>query len=229
MIPETERKKIALLLAALLAASAFGYWGYSTYRKRDLKGTVVDLVKDTSLRLRDALNIETGPQSADRPEVVRKLDDHMLEVDKHLMELRGNSSSPNRALTDAADGYLLTARQILREQAASHRYRIEFSGSMQALLAHMRTANRRSAFWINEAIRAKDRVEKDYFSYKLAVETFDRLLESYPDARAKLALHVDAALLIEPALAREARKRELETSKQAASEMERARQLAAVR
>ena len=139
MIPESERKKIALLLAALLAASVFTYWGYGTYRKRDLQGTVVELVKDTSLRLRDALSIEAGSQTADRPEIVRKLDDHTLEVDKQLMELRGKSASPDRALFDAADEYLQTARQLLREQASSHRYRIELSGSMQALVAHMRT------------------------------------------------------------------------------------------
>jgi hypothetical protein len=228
MIPESERKKFALLLAALLAASAFGYWGYSTYRKRDLQGTVVELVKDTSLRLREALSIETGSQP-DRPEVVRKLDDHTLEVDKHLMELRSKSASPDRALMDAADEYLLTARQILREQASSHRYRIELSLSMQELLEHMRTANRRSESWIKEAIGAKDRVEKDYFSYKLSVEAFGRLLDSYPEARARLAAHVDAALLVEPALAREARKQELDSSKQAAGEMERARRLAGVR
>jgi hypothetical protein len=229
MIPESERKKIVLLLAALLAASVFGYWGFGTFRKHDLQGTVVESVKDTSLRLRDALSIEVGPQSADRPEVVRKLDDHTLEVDKHLMELRGKSAAPDRALFDAADEYLLTTRQLLREQASSHRYRIELSGSMQALVAHMRTANRRSESWIKEAIRAKDQVEKDYFSYKLAVEAFGRVLDSYPAARAKLAAHLDAALLVDPALAKEARGRQLETSKQAAGEMDRARQLAAVR
>jgi len=55
----------------------------------------------------------------------------------------------------AAEDYLLTVRQILREQAASHRYRIQVTASDERLREHMRKAGRRSAAWIDEAVRAK--------------------------------------------------------------------------
>jgi len=73
----------------------------------------------------------------------------------------------------------------------------------------MRKASGRSGTWIKEALRAKDRMEKDYFDYRLSVETFGRLLESYPAARKKLALQVGAGLLVEEAAAANARKRAL--------------------
>jgi hypothetical protein len=188
---------------------------------------VTVLVKDTSERLQAALAIETGAASVDQ--TVGRLDDHAQEVDKHVLELRGLSASPNRALVDAAEEYMLTVRQILRNQAASHRYRIQVSASDRALRDHMRAAKRRSGSWIQEALRAKDRLEKDYFDYRLSASAFSRLLESYPDARKKLALHVGGVLLADETTAANARRRALDSARRLADEVERARQLAAVR
>jgi hypothetical protein len=219
----------ALALAALMVASALGYWGVSVYRKGQLQKAVTALVKDSSERLQAALAVETGAVPEDTAQMVVKLDDQAQEVDKHVIELRGISASPNRALVDAAEEYMLTVRQILRNQAASHRYRIQVSASERALRDHMRTANRRSGNWIKEALRAKDRMEKEYFDYRISVDTFGRLLESYPATRKKLALQVGAGLLVEEAVAANARKRALANSRRVADDVERARQLAAVR
>ena len=227
MHPGLTTRTAALLAAALVGASALGYWGVSTYRKSELQKAVTALVKDTSERLQAALAIETGTMPADQ--TVGRLDDHAQEVDKHVLELRDMSASPDRALVDAAEEYMLTVRQILRNQAASHRYRIQVSASDRALRDHMRSAKRRSGSWIQEALRAKDRLEKDYSDYRLSAEALSRLLESYPDARKKLALHVGGALLADEGTAATARKRALENSKRVASEVEKARQLAAVR
>jgi hypothetical protein len=227
MHPGLTARTTALGLAALVIASALGYWGVSAYRKGQLQKAVTALVKDSSERLQAALAVETDAAAA--AGIVRKLDDQAQEVDKHVIELRGLSASPNRALVDAAEEYMLTVRQILRNQAASHRYRLQVSASERALRDHMRTANRRSGTWIKEALRAKDRMEKDYFDYRLSVDTFGRLLESYPATRSKLALQVGVGLLAEEAAAANARKRALANSRRVADDVERARQLAAVR
>jgi len=229
MHPGSATRSTALGLAVLVIASALGYWGVSAYRKSQLQRAVTALVKDSSERLQGALAVETGAAPEDTAQMVVKLDDQAQEVDKHVIELRGMSASPNRALVDAAEEYILTVRQILRNQAASHRYRIQVSASERALRDHMRTANRRSGTWIQEALRAKDRMEKEYFDYRLSVDTFGRLLESYPATRSKLALQVGAGLLVDEAVAANARKRALATSKRVADDVERARQLAAVR
>ncbi len=229
MHPGLATRTTALGVAALMIASALGYWGISAYRKGQLQKAVTALVKDSSERLQAALAVETEAVHEDAARMVGKLDDQAQEVDKHVIELRGMGASPNRALVDAAEEYLLTVRQILRNQAASHRYRIQVSASERALRDHMRTANRRSGNWIKEAVRAKDRMEKEYFDYRISVDAFGRLLESYPATRKKLALQVGAGLLVEEAVAANARKRALATSKRVADDVERARQLAAVR
>jgi len=227
MHPGLTTRSTALGLAALVAVSSLGYWGISAYRKSQLQMAVTALVEDTSERLQAALAIETVTAGADQ--TVGKLDDHAQEVDKHVLELRGMSASPNRALVDAAEEYMLTVRQILRNQAASHRYRIQVSASDRALRDHMRSAKRRSGSWIQEALRAKDRLEKDYFDYRLSAEALSRLLESYPAARKKLALHVGGALLADEASAATARRRALDGARRLADEVEKARQLGAVR
>jgi len=217
-------KTVAAALVALLAVSALGYWAYGAYRKSDLQKAVAALVRDTSERLQAALAIET-----ETAQTVGRLDDHAQEVDKHVIELRSMSASPNRPLVDAAEEYMLTARQILRNQAASHRYRVQMAASDKTLRDHMRTASRRTNSWIQEALRAKDRLERDYLDYRLSLEAFSRLLESFPEARKKLALYLGTGPLIDAAAATDARRRALESSKRAGSEVERARQLAAVR
>src|SRR5713101_2728442 len=209
MHPGLTSRTTALGLAALLIASALGYWGVSAYLNGQLQKSVTALVKDSSERLRAALAVEMEAASEGAAQVVGKLDDQAQEVDKHVIELRGMRASPNRALVDAAEEYILTVRQILRNQAASHRYRIQVSASERALRDHMRSANRRSGIWIKEALRAKDRMEKEYFDYRISVDTFGRLLESYPATRSKLALQVGAGLLVDEAVAANARKRAL--------------------
>jgi hypothetical protein len=229
MTPKSKTRAVAITLVALLAASALGYWGYSTYRKRELQKAVVELVKNTSLRLRESLTIESGAQSPDTAKSVRKLDERVQEVDRRLLDLRRMNAAPDRTLVEAADDYLFISLQILRAQASSHRYRLRLTDSTQALRAHMRNANRRNDTWIRDALRAKDRAEKDYFDYKLAVEAFGRLLLSVSEARTRLAARADPVLLVGDDLVMEAYKRALEASKQTADEMEKARQLAAPR
>src|SRR5713226_2804816 len=172
MHPGLTTRTAALLAATLAVASALGYWGVSAYRKSELQKAVTALVEDTSERLQAALAIEAGTMPADQ--TVGKLDDHAQEVDKHVLELRGMSASPDRELVDAAEEYMLTVRQILRNQAASHRYRIQVSASDRALRDHMRSAKRRSGSWIQEALRAKERLEKDYFDYRLSADALGR-------------------------------------------------------
>jgi len=124
---------------------------------------------------------------------------------------------------------MLTVRQILRNQAASHRYHIQVLTGDRALRDHMGRANKRSAGWIQEAVRAKDRLERAYFDYRLSADAFGRLLGTYPRARGSLAQRVGAGLLLEDAFVADVGMRVKENSKRTADELERARQLAAVK
>jgi hypothetical protein len=229
MALESGTKGVAAVLVALLAVSALGYLAYGNYKKREFRAAVVELVRDTSRRFEDALAIEGGPASAETAQTVHGLDENAQEVDKHVIELHGMAASPDRALADAAEEYLLTVREILRKQAASHRYRIQVGGSDAALRDHMRGAGRRSKAWIDEAVRLKDRLEKDYFDYRLSAEAFGRLLDAYPQSRQKLAAQAAAAPLTRDEAAQAARRRATQNLKRVEEQVQQDRQLAAVR
>lgn len=227
MIPRFGIKTVVIILIAVAVTAALG-WAYSEHRKRELREAIVALVADTSLRLRDALSIETGSTAAERPAIGRKLDAHVATVERHLVKLQDMDASSVGALAEAANDYVLTGREILQRQASSYRYRLQLSGSLLALRNHMR-ANDRSGSWVPEAVRAKERVEGDYRNYKLAVEALGKLLESFPASRAKMAPHVDAARLTDESLVEAARRRVLEDARHAADEIDKARQLEAYR
>jgi len=224
---EAITRTAAFGLAAVVLGSAL-YWGVSAYRKAQLQKSVTVLVHDSSERLEAALVLETDAAAASSAQTVAGLDEQAQEVDRHVIELRDMNASHSRALLAAAEDYLLTVRQILRQQAASHRYRIQVSASESALREHMRKAGGRSKGWIDEALRAKDRMEKNFFDYRVSAEALERQLASYPSARRKLAAQLAAPLLAEETV-ENARKRALANYKRITANVEQARQLAAVR
>lgn len=215
-------------LAGVVAGSAFGYLGYGEYKEQRLRNEVTELVKDTSLRLGAALSVESLPASAAHTRILRKFYDHAEAVDGHYQKLHSIDILPIGQLAGVVDDYVLTSREILVRRASSQRYRLKLSGSLQGLRNHMRADNRTGA-WVSEAIRAKERVEEDYRDYNLAINALGTLLGSYPASRAKIAPHVDAALLPDESLIEGAHTRTLAAATQAADEIEKARQLASYR
>lgn len=218
-------------LSGVLAGSAFGYFGYLgyvEYKEQGLRNEVTELVKDTSQRLGDALSVESLPASGDHTRILRKLYEHAEAVDAHFQKLHSIDILPIGELAGIVDDYVLTSREILVRRASSQRYRLKLAASLEALRNHMRADNRTGA-WISAAIRAKERVEEDYRDYKLAINALGTLLGSYPASRAKIAPHIDATLLPDESLIEGAHKRALETARQAADEIENARQLASYR
>jgi len=219
----------ALLVAALVVAAALGYWGISAYRTAQLHRSVAALVKDASQRLQTALALEMDKAPEETAKTVSTLDDHGQEVDKNVLELRGLNAESDRNLVNAAEEYMLTVRQILRNQAASHRYHLQVVSADRALRDHMSRANRRSAAWIQEALRAKERMERAYFDYRLSADAFVRLLGSYPQVRSNLAQRVGAGLLLGDSVVADAGTRVKEISQRTGDEVEKARRLAAVK
>jgi hypothetical protein len=219
----------ALVAAALVVAAALGYWAFNAYRTAQLHRSVVALVGDTSQRLKQALAVEMEKEPVETLRTVSLLDEHAQEVDKNVIELRRLNAAGDRDLVNSAEEYMLTVRQILRNQAASHRYHIQVLTGDRALRDHMSRANKRSVGWIQEAVRAKDRLERAYFDYRLSADAFGRLLGTYPRTRGRLARRVGAGLLLEDAFVADVGMRAKENAKRTADEVERARQLAAVK
>lgn len=225
MIARYDTKTIVIAIAALIVAVALLSWGYSAHKKSGASKTIHALVADTSARLRDALEIEAAPPPTDRAKLVKKLDDHAATADASLQTLKRLDAAPVQ-FADAADDYLVTAREILKKQADSHRYRLLLAESSQALRAHLRVDNHTRA-WIQEAVKAKERVNRDYRGYNLNAGLLDKLLGSFAASQKQIAPHAGRAILIEGSLVADARGRVQEDMKAVEAEFEKLTRIAA--
>lgn len=213
----TANRTVAVAVATLVAVG-LGYWGYGTLKKRELNQTAVAALVDASARMREALSIEAAP-IADRARAAQKLEENAAALDQHLKGLQSLDAARNRALADAADHYLYSAREILKKQAESHRHRLLLADSLQALREHMRADNHTGA-WVQQAVKAKERVNRDYRGYVRAAEALGQFLETYPASQARIAPFVGSTVLIAGELPDKARQGVLASVKQATAEVE---------
>jgi hypothetical protein len=228
-MPRMSVRTPVILLLLALTACALGYWAYGEYQKRELARAVSNLVKDASARLDEGLQFETRTAVQDDPQTLRRIDEHAKAVGQQLETLQSMSIWRDRALTYAAEDYLSTARQALRNQAAARRERLRIAESRRVLYNHMNYGNRHAAAWHRDALRLKDQLEKDYFNYRMAAESLDRLLENYPALRAGLAPLVDPGLLLDASTVASARSSLLTQFEETTAHMAQARRLAATR
>ncbi|MGQ0523398.1 MAG: hypothetical protein ACT4P8_07040 [Betaproteobacteria bacterium] len=217
-------KTIVAILGVAGASSAFGYWGYAELKAHQLREEIVSMVRDTSERMRVALTTPLPPAAVDNPAMLRRLYDDAETVDAYFRRMQREDLAPLPELASAADDYLLTSREILLRWASSQRCRLKLSASIRALENHMR-ADDRTAAWVTEAIRAKERVEEDYRDYARTMNALNMLLDSFPAARDKMIAKVDPALITNPHLVTAVRTDVAAAAIRATEEMERIRQL----
>ena len=217
-------RTVVAILGVAGASSAFGYWGYGELKTHQLREEIVNIVRDTSERMRIALTTPLPPAAIDNPAMLRRLYDDAETVDAYFRRMKREDLAPLPELAGAADDYLLTSREILLRWASSQRYRLKLSASIQALENHLR-ADDRTGTWVTEAIRAKERVEEDYRDYARTMNALNTLLDSFPAARDKMIAQVDATLLTDTQLVAAVRTDVAAAASRAIEEMERIRQL----
>jgi hypothetical protein len=218
-------RTLVIAAVALVAAAVLGYWAYSAHKKRELHGEVGAILKSTSAQLREALALEaTAP--AERMKLAQQLDGYAVATEKSAAALKRLQVERDLALVDSADAHLVTLREIFRKRAAANRLHVLHTESLAALQDHMRADNRTGG-WVQQAVRAKERAERDFRDYRLAVATYGTLLGALPDSQKRIAPYVGADALVEDALIVKARERAIETARQATEEMDRVRKLAA--
>jgi hypothetical protein len=217
-----SRPKLIAVALIVLAAAAAGWWGYGEHQKREQRKAILALVADTGARLRAGLGA-----TAEGPEAARQLDEETAAADQNLSALKSLDASRQPVLAEAADDYLLTVREILK-RVAVQRYRQLLAQSLQALITHMR-ADDHSGAWVQEAVKARERAQKDHRDLGLAIGALDQLLQSFPASQKKIAPYVEPAALIEDGAVEAARARAIESRKQADAEFEKTSRLDAFR
>lgn len=182
----------AAALALLLLAAGLAYWGYAGYKKRQVQETVLALVADATVRLRDALKArEPGAGDLERLEVQFKA------LGASAQRLAALDAWRDPALSDAAQQYVDEAHALLRRAVALQRAHDATLAGTNALTEHMRAARGRSSDWIREAIGLRQQMDRDYFDYRLAEGGMRKSLQTLPESRGRLAPLAAATPLIE--------------------------------
>ena len=222
-MPASCNRVIAAVAALAVAASA-AFFGYGAWQKKKLQSQVARLVSDAGARLEATLPIDINSPSPDLP----KLDQAVEAADAALNELRSANGRRDPALVEAADDYVAEVFAVLKRQAGSARGRVKFVASQKALSAHIAQGGQRGARWLNDAVRLRQQLDRDYFDYQIAASSLVNMLGSYPQSRRKIAAELPglAALPAESAI------RDAQTRAQAAldatrQELEKAKQLVA--
>ena len=205
----TGKKGLIAAIAGLLVAAIAGTIVFRGHRERTDQRHIAALVADTTEQLRQAL--AAGPSR----EIAARIDGH----------LQSAKTAHDPALADAAEHYLLSAREIVRRRADSDRLEREAAASRRALASHMNRSGRRDTGWIRDAMDLKKKVERDHADLGRSLKALDELLYSLEDAEKRLAPHVGAALLLDDAAREAARARAKEEATRAAVELEKTRRI----
>src|SRR5262245_39680537 len=156
-----SRNQIIAAVAALAVAAGAAFFGYGAWQKKKLQSRVLQYVSEAGAQLDARLGMDINAPSG--PDALPALDKAIQETGAALDQLRAENARSERALVDAADDYVALALNVMKRQAGSLRGRQKFAESHKVLTAHLSQAGQRSPQWMNEAIKLRQQVDRDYF------------------------------------------------------------------
>ena len=211
MLAGMNRPLLAAAVAlAVLVLSALGYSVHRVSKKHVEQDKIVEALRDTTDQLRQAL----APQVS--AELVAHIDG----------DLKAAQAPDNPELAEAAEVYIVSAREIARRRVEAERLEREAAANRAALQAHMTRGGRRNEAWFQGALELKRRVERDHFDLDVTLKALDELLATLPEAEKRLAPHVAAAVLLDEAEREGALRQTQLQQKRASASLERVRALA---
>lgn len=207
-MPVSRVATVVVAAAGIAVAAGVGLMLHKEAKKRAEARALRSVVAETTTRLKDGLK-SASPRALEG-----------IEQDLQLAK-----SWSDRELVDAAEQYLVGAREIMRRRLEASRLTRKASISREALAAHMRTAAQRDSPWIRNAAELKKTVERDHFDLETQLAALADLLQDLPHAHKSLAPHVQASVLLEEPVRAQARQAVMEEAKRARAELEKARAL----
>jgi hypothetical protein len=213
--------RIGIAVLVLAIASAAGWWAYQGKQKRVLQQDVLALVKDSTARLREAM--ELLPAGADAR---ARLEPGFAAAKAGVEKLKASNVSLNPPLVFAADAYIADVQALLRRQLDMAGGRDAVRADIGAINEHLKGAGGRSQEWFNRAVALKQRLDKSYFDYRLAAGGVDKSLRALIDSRKGLEAQVPADLLVELKELHAARDKLLEVNAQLERQFEAASRVA---
>jgi hypothetical protein len=128
-------------------------------------------------------------------------------------------------LAEAAEDYVLGAREIARRQAALPPLERQWDASREAIRAHLAAGGRRNPAWFQTAGDLKKRMEEAHFQLGVELSALDKLLDGMPESVKATTPLAGENRVVALKLFYDARRQVQERMKTANDELERARQI----
>jgi hypothetical protein len=208
MDTRTKLGAAAIAVAALVLVGIAGFLAFKGHKKKQDETAIVAAVGDSTALLREVL----GGQGAGA----------LARLDAHLTRIKAAERTP---LADAAEDYVLGAREIARRRADATRLAPQTAAARQALLAHLAGGGRRTDGWFRQAGELKKRVENAHYELGVPLKTLDTLLDGMQESRKRVGPLVGEQRVIDAAALSAARLQAQEELKRSTTELERARQI----
>ena len=221
-----SKRNLLIGLGLLVLAAIAGGIAWDRYQTRLLQDATLARIGEATRALREAAAPAPGVAA---PDHARAAAAGAARIDGELAALRDAATGRILLLAAGADGYLLTAREVLRRQAAMLQLRTSISESAAAFRAHLTGGNRAAADWNSVAVRLKNRLEQDYREFQRTVDAHTKIVDSLPEARQALARLAPENLLIRTKEITALRENALAAAAALTGEVSAARQLAAPR
>ena len=221
-----SKRNLLIGLGLLVLAAIAGSVAWDRYQTRLLQDATLARIGEATRALREAAAPAPGVAAPDHARAVAA---GAARIDGELAALRNAATGRILLLASGADGYLLTAREVLRRQAAMLQLRASISEGVAAFRAHLTGGNRAAADWNSAAVRLKNRLEQDYREFQRTVDAHTKIVDSLPEARQALARLAPENLLIRTKEITALRENALAAAAALTGEVSAARQLAAPR
>jgi hypothetical protein len=192
---------LAVVFAAVLAAGAI--------QKRVQQRHIAETVRDTTEKLRQGLAAKPAPEL-------------LAAIDANLKMAR---APRDPAFAEAAESYIVSAREIVRRRGDIERLERQAQASRQALAGHMAGAARRNEAWMHGALALKKRVESDYFDLNVTFKALEELLFKLPESTTRLEPRVGSGALLEASQIASARKQIQDEARRANEELAKLRRI----
>lgn len=165
-----DSRKLALIgmaAAVVVVAAIAGALAWKSHKQKVDETAVLAAVSDTTLMLREALGKPAaGGELAPR-------------IDAHLDRIKAATRTP---AADAAEEYVLGAREIARKKADVARLSRQATASRDAALAHLAAGKARRDGWFKTASELKRRMERDYTELNISLKTLNTLMSGMPES-----------------------------------------------
>jgi hypothetical protein len=208
---------LALTIACMLA-----WWAYQQVQKREVQRDVVALAQDATARLRESLGLLAAGAEAHA-----RLEAHFAALEDSVAKTQALDASVHPELVRAAAAYVTDVHALLRRQRALHAGRDAVRADIGEIDNHLRAAGTRSPEWIRQALALNQRLQRNFFDYRMAAGGLEKSLRDLSETSPRLRTFVPAAAVIEDDLVLAAEKRLLELSTQVERQVENARRLPA--